>query len=90
MNIYNARLCSEMAGFVVDAALIFILQNISQKLNYDSKSSARVCAKPLPPLSKSCFCNVVSLGGLESSALLKPKLHGFYFYSICLKNSTNN
>ena len=28
---YNERLCSEMAGFFGDAALIFILQNISRK-----------------------------------------------------------
>lgn len=64
MIIYNARLCSKMADFIVDAALIFILQNISQKFDYTTEILHEVAQNLKPPLLKSCFSNVVNLGFL--------------------------
>jgi len=74
MNIYNARLCNKMAGFIVDAALIFILQNISQKFDYNNWNSAWGCAEPEASSSQELLLQC-SQPGIPQH-YWKPKLHG--------------
>ena len=73
---YNERLCSEMAGFFGDAALIFILQKYFPKILTVTAEILHVAVQNLKsPLSRSCFLKVVK--PWDSSELFKPKLHGF-------------
>jgi hypothetical protein len=64
MNIYNARLCSKMAGFIVDAALISSYKIFPKSSTITTEILHEVVQNLKPLLLKSCFSNVVNPGFL--------------------------